>query len=151
MYIGMAILSAGADIRTGCRCMCHFHQRVRLTPCGRKFYFSPVGDPRISKILDFDDFGPASPPKFPLGSKFWPNTIISHTHVPYYNPRCHSSYSPTPFFSWCSNPSWARHQIHLYFAQTHRLCKTRLKPDASRRGCDFSSTDMITYGFRWVP
>jgi hypothetical protein len=95
-----------------------FHPRVRPTRilqiggCGRKFHFSPVGDPRISKILDFDGFSPASSPKFPSGSKFWPNLTISHTHIPYRNLRCRSSYSSTSFFFWCSNPPQSRDRIH---------------------------------------
>jgi hypothetical protein len=34
------------------------------------------------------------------------------------NPVWCSSYSPTTFFSWFSNPPWPRDRIHLYFAQT---------------------------------
>jgi hypothetical protein len=92
-----------------CGRMFHFSlvgdpQIYEIGMCGRMFHFSLVGDPQIYEILDFDGFSQASPPKFSPGSKFWPNPIISPTHVSYRNPRCRSSYSPTMFFFWCSNP-----------------------------------------------
>jgi hypothetical protein len=75
LCVGMAILPAGVDIRrisdsTGAGAGAIFHLRVRHAPaprigrCGRGFHFSPVGDPRISEILNFDGFDPVSPPKY---------------------------------------------------------------------------------------
>jgi hypothetical protein len=134
----MAILPAGAI----------FHLRVRpasaprIGRCGHRFHFSLVGDPRKSEILNFDGFDPVNPPKFPPALKFWPSLAISPTQVPYCNPRWCSSYSPTLFFSWFSNPSWHRDQIHLHFAQTHGWPETRPKPGGCGRGrgcgCNFS-------------
>jgi hypothetical protein len=88
--VGMAILPAGVDIRrisdpTGAGVGAIFHPRVRPAPaprigwCGRGFYFSPVSDPRISEISNFDGFDLVSPPKYPSISKFWPSPIISPT------------------------------------------------------------------------
>jgi hypothetical protein len=120
----MAILPTSAGVGV------IFHPRVRPSPapwiggCRRMFHFSLVGDTRISELSDFVGFGPASSPKFPSG-KFWPSPTISHTHVRYCNPRCHSSYSSTLFFSWCSNPPRPRDRIHLHFAQTRGWPETR--------------------------
>jgi hypothetical protein len=103
----MPILPVGVDIwrisdPTGAGAI--FHLRVRPAPasliggCGHGFHFSPVGDPQISEISNFDGFDLVSPPKYPLIPKFWPRPIISPTQVMYRNPRWHLSYSPTPFF-----------------------------------------------------
>jgi hypothetical protein len=118
-YIGMAILPAGVDIRrisdpTGAGVGAIFHPWVRPTPaprisgCGRGFYFSPVGDPWISEISNFDGFDLVNPPKYPSVLKFWPSPTISPTQVSYRNPRLCSSYSSITFFSWFSNPPWPR-------------------------------------------
>jgi hypothetical protein len=79
--LGMSILSVGVDIwwisdPTCVDMVVIFHPWVkpasapRISGCGREFYFSPVGDSRISKILKFDGFNPFSPPKYLAVSKF---------------------------------------------------------------------------------
>jgi hypothetical protein len=60
LCLGMAILPTGAGVGA------IFHPRVRPAPaprigkCGCGFHFSPVGDPRISEISNFDGFNPVS-------------------------------------------------------------------------------------------
>jgi hypothetical protein len=132
----MAILPVGANIRrisdpTGMGAGSIFHPWVRpasapwIGGCERGFHFSPMGDPRISKILNFDGFDPISPPKFPSASKFLLSPKLSPTQVPYRNPRWRSSYSPTPLFSWFFNTSCLCDWIHPHFAQTHGWPETR--------------------------
>jgi hypothetical protein len=110
LRIGMTILPVGVDIRrisdptgAGAGAGAIFHPRVRPAPAPRIgrciFHFSPMGDPWISEISNFDDFDLVSPPKYPSISKFWSSPIISPTQVSYRNPRWRSSYSPTSFFS----------------------------------------------------
>jgi hypothetical protein len=131
-----------------------FHPRVRPTPTpwigrsGRGFHFSPIGDLWISKILYFDGFSPANPPKFPSVSKFWSIPIISLTQVLYRTSRWHSSYSPTQFFPWCSNPPQSHNRIHLHFAQTRGWSKTWPKPNRCGCGCDFSPAGVAAGGYR---
>jgi hypothetical protein len=132
----MTILPTGVDIRrisdpTGEGAGAIFHPRIRPAPapridgCGRRFHFSPVGDPRISKISNFDGFDLVNPPKFLRASKFWLSPILSTTEVLYQNPMWSPSYSPTPFFSWFLNTSCPCDWIHLHFAQTRGWPETR--------------------------
>jgi hypothetical protein len=111
------------------------------------FHFLPVSDPRISKILDFDGFGPANPPKFPSGLKFWPSPTISATHVPYRNPRCRLSYLPPR----SSLGALIHRGLVIKFTSTLLKPVGDLKPDGCDCGCDFSPVGVAAGGYGCVP